>query len=179
MLQEPRAPAPLAPRHTALALPPYRFIPGINKHPVRDPQGHSFGREEIKLSFQDPKEWKQNVAYLFGVDLYNNAFWWEAHEAWEAVWHTTDKDSAYGQFLQGLIQIAAAFIKWHSHEGIGMTKLYALGIMRLEFTAKKFPDFMGLDLKMHLEKLKNHFAEVLKGGTWPDAIAGYPFILLG
>jgi hypothetical protein len=165
---------------SAKALPPYAYIPGLNKHPVRDPEGHSYGRTEEKLTFLSPDDWRDNAEYLFGVDLYNHAFWWEAHEAWEGVWHTTDKDAEYGQFLQGLIQISAAFIKWYSHEDIGLRKLYDLGMMRLEFVAKTYPHFMGLDLERHIHKVKKHFRPILSRGAspWTDPLSDYPFLEL-
>lgn len=47
-----------------------------------------------------------------GAELFNQGAWWEAHEAWEEVWH-----QAHGQekqFIQGLILLAAALHKrWH------------------------------------------------------------------
>lgn len=176
---EPVQPQPPHRRYTARPLPPYRYIPGINKHPVRDPSGHSYRKEHAPLAFVDPKDWRANEEYLFGVDLYNNAYWWEAHEAWENVWHTTDKDAPYGQCLQGLIQIAAAFIKWHSRERGGVEKLFAIGISRLKFTRDAFPTFLGIDLKTHVAKLEAHFARVLGAkDAWPEALEGYPFLEL-
>jgi predicted metal-dependent hydrolase len=178
-LPPPQPPKSSLPRLTTKSLPPYRYIPGINKHPVRDPEGHSYGREHATLAFLAPEKWRKNHEYLFGVDLYNAAYWWESHEAWENVWHTTDKQGPYGQFLQGLIQISAAFIKWYSHEEIGMRKLYELGIMRLEFVCDRHVNFMGLDLNSYLLKLKKHFAPVLaEAASWPDPLKDYPFIIL-
>jgi hypothetical protein len=42
-----------------------------------------------------------------GVRLFNAAQFWEAHEAWEARWLDADGDEKL--FLQGLIQLAAAY----------------------------------------------------------------------
>lgn len=127
----------------------------------------------------DAKDWSKNEEYLFGVDLYNHAFWWESHEAWEAVWLNTDKFQAYGQYLQGLIQISAAFIKWYLHQPEGLIKLYETGISRLEFVASSSPQFMGQDLTSHIIKLKKHFKPALDvKSNWPDPILNYPFIEL-
>ena len=93
--------------------PPYRHIPGVTPHPIRDPRGHSYGIEEVHDAEPLPPElWQQNEDYLYGVDLYNFAYWWEAHEAWEGLWHQAE--DTYRLFLQGLIQISAAFIKYHT-----------------------------------------------------------------
>ena len=99
--------------------PPYRHIPGVTPHPIRDPRGHSYGVEEVHDAEPLPPEfWRQNEDYLYGVDLYNFAYWWEAHEAWEGLWHQAE--GTYRLFLQGLIQVSAAFIK-HPHANAATT----------------------------------------------------------
>jgi hypothetical protein len=176
----PTAPSAPPSRYSIPALPPYRFIPGINAHPVRDPEGHSYGEEHSPLKFIDPKNWRQNEEYLFGVDLYNNVYWWESHEAWENVWHTTDKQAAYGQFLQGLIQISAAFIKWHLNQYDGMQRLYEIGFGRLQFVAGLHDTFMGVDLVSHLAAVEKHFAPMIAQppSVWSDPLQNYPFLIL-
>ena len=42
-----------------------------------------------------------------GVDLFNSARFWDAHEAWERAWLQASGDNRL--FLQGLIQLAAAY----------------------------------------------------------------------
>jgi predicted metal-dependent hydrolase len=42
-----------------------------------------------------------------GIDLFNSRKYWEAHEAWERLWLVSDGDAKL--FLQGLIQLAAAY----------------------------------------------------------------------
>ena len=92
--------------------PPYRHIPGVTPHPIRDPLGHSYGVEEnLDDALLSAEMWRQNKAYLYGVDLYNFAYWWEAHEAWEGLWHQAE--DTYRLFLQGLIQVSASLIKYH------------------------------------------------------------------
>lgn len=44
-----------------------------------------------------------------GVFLFNQREFWSAHEAWEAVWMTAEPNVKL--FYQGLIQIAAGFVK--------------------------------------------------------------------
>lgn len=177
--EPPQAPNPQCSRYCSKPFPDYRFTPGINPHPVRDPKGHSYGVESIPLKYRPAEEWQNMENYLYGVDLYNYAFWWESHEAWESLWHTTNKDECYGQFLQGLIQISAAFIKWYLQQEEGMVRLYEIGMSRLEFVLEKQPTFMGLDLNIHIAKLKKHFSWVdSKSKNWPDPLVNYPFIEL-
>ncbi|MFN2237777.1 MAG: DUF309 domain-containing protein [Thermoanaerobaculia bacterium] len=65
-----------------------------------------------------------------GIRLFNEGLFWEAHEAWEAIWLVAAPPEK--QFVQGLIQVAAA---WH-HVGrrnrIGATRLATRALARLE-----------------------------------------------
>ena len=170
---------PHFPRYSKEALPPYRFIPGLSPHPRRDVDGHSYNQTEEKPAFINPQDWQLNHHYLLGVDLYNQAYWWESHEAWETIWHTTDKNSEYGQYLQGLIQISAAFIKWFLRQQDGLEKLFGIGFSRLQSVEKTQAIYMGHDLTAFLEKIKKHFEPVLQDKNyWPDPLTDYPFIVL-
>ena len=55
----------------------------------------------------------------------NRAFFWEAHEAWEAVWLAAGAETPVGRFLQGLIQAAAALLKRHVGMETGARNLLA------------------------------------------------------
>src|ERR1043166_6021237 len=46
---------------------------------------------------------------LKGIDLFNQGLYWEAHEAWEFVWHK--KKGREWAFYQGMIHVAAALLK--------------------------------------------------------------------
>ena len=65
-----------------------------------------------------------------GVDLFNRRAFFEAHEAWEAIWRTNPGEPAY--FLHGLIQIAAGFVKLQRGEPKGAAALLAKGARKLE-----------------------------------------------
>ena len=82
------------------AFPPYAFQPGKHPHPTRDPKGHSYtGEPEPPADYFEPEEWRDNEDYLFGVDLYNHGYLWEAHEAWESIWHPSKHDAEQADFL--------------------------------------------------------------------------------
>ena len=93
------------------AFPPYRFLPGKHPHPRRHPLGHSYDQPEPKLLAFPPEKWQRSEDYLYGIDLYNYAYWWESHEVFEAFWHAAGHDTEQGNFFQALIQIAAANLK--------------------------------------------------------------------
>lgn len=46
--------------------------------------------------------------YLRGIDLFNHGFYWESHEAWEAVWISAGRRGSVADFLKALIKVAAA-----------------------------------------------------------------------
>ncbi len=169
-------------RYSDIDFPPYRYLPTVNAHPRRDPQGHSYRKDEPKAPPLAPEDWKKNELYLYGVDLYNHAFWWEAHEAWEAVWHTTHKESDYGQYIQGLIQISASFIKWQIKEESGVLALYKRGSERLKHVQKTHVQYMGLNLNEYLKELNRHFSwldePAFQRNSLPNLVQSYPFIQL-
>lgn len=107
-MNEPIPPDPTWPRYTSRPLPPYRFVPGKSPHPRRDPKGHSYGQAEPKPDPVTVDTWRQSEWYLYGIDLYNYAYWWECHEALEGLWHAAGRVSQLAQFLQGVIQVSAA-----------------------------------------------------------------------
>lgn len=51
-----------------------------------------------------------------GVELFNQREYWESHEVWEDIWRTGNPTERL--FYQGLIQVAAGFVKiqkvWHA-----------------------------------------------------------------
>ena len=74
--------------------PPYSFVPGRFPHPVSDPAGHSFGAVTLAAPALDPERWAENSRYLLGIDLFNAGYYWEAHEAWESLWHACGRTGA-------------------------------------------------------------------------------------
>jgi len=99
------------PRYTDRAFPPYRFIPGKSPHPTRDPEGHSYNQRPEPPAEFDAARWRNCREYLYGIDLFNHGYWWEAHEALESLWIAAGRETETGQFLQGLILIAVAHLK--------------------------------------------------------------------
>jgi predicted metal-dependent hydrolase len=76
-----------------------------------------------------------------GVSLYNAGHFFEAHEAWEAVW--LDAARELRALYQGLIQVTAAFVHVTRGEYPGSVRLLAEGIEKL----RRYPSwFMGVGL---------------------------------
>ena len=174
---------PAVPRYTQSPFPKYRYVPKTLPHPEIHPEGHSYGKKSPPEEFIVPENWPQNETYLYGVDLFNHGYWWEAHEAWEKVWMTTPKLDCYGQFLQGLIQWSAALLKLYSGNQKGFEKLLEEGKKRLEFCLKETPHkhFMGLRLAEWMEGM-NNFAQTVRQDEGknedPLSYTNFPVILL-
>jgi len=141
------------------AFPPYRHVPGVTPHPIRDPRGHSFGHEDDDELVNLPENWRDVEDYLYGVDLYNFAYWWEAHEAWEGLWNKTEDDCRL--FLQGLIQVSAALIKWHMRTLGGIRSLSTAGREKIRQVRHRLEDprgvYMGIDLNTYLDTTDTFF----------------------
>ena len=101
-------------------LPPYAYLPGRYPHPVRDPGGHSFGCQPDRPEAPDPTRWRECGDYLYGIDLFNHGFYWEAHEAWEGLWHACGRRGVTANYVQALINFAAAGFKarWGNRRGM-------------------------------------------------------------
>jgi hypothetical protein len=99
------------PRHTDRPLPATRFTPGTGMpHPVNDLRGFLYGVAPDDQPVLPATLWREQAAYLWGVDLFNAGYDWEAHEAWENLWRDA-ADPSQKLFLHALIQLAAALLK--------------------------------------------------------------------
>ncbi len=153
-------------RYSTATLPPYRHVPGLTPHPRRHPLGHQFGTTERTAPPFSPEQWPRANDYLYGVDLYNFAFFWEAHEAWERVWKTTPPGSMARLFLHGLIQIAAALLKRTQDKPEGMNSLSRRGLAKLQRIADSKPLFCGVDLPEYTGRMEALFVSPA-AGDWP------------
>ncbi len=131
-------PVPTPPPRYApdIPLPPNAYVPGHGQpHPVNDPLGHLFNSPELAplpldhlpddpafrrcalaaLLATDPR-------WLHALDLFNEGFSWEAHEAWEQFWHALGRTTPEARVVQGLIHLAAAAVKIREGKPAGVTK---------------------------------------------------------
>ena len=110
------------PRYSGLPLPPYSYVPGHVPHPVSDPRGHMHGHTPAVPAALDSERWQASEPYRFGVDLFNHGFYWEAHEAWESLWHAEGRTGPTAIWLKALIKLAAAAVKVREGNPIGATR---------------------------------------------------------
>lgn len=172
-------PNPAYPRYTNFIFPEYRFIPGENLHPITDPLGHSYQKKFATPDILKTENWKTNQRYLWAIDLYNHAFWWEAHEAFEGLWQITPKTDRTRDLLQGLIKICAAFLKWYSLQFRGAKILFNSGLSHLASVLEFCPQCMGINLERYMVGIRKHFFHMKENSTAKENILkDYPFIFL-
>ncbi|GMV99986.1 MAG: hypothetical protein AMXMBFR84_11250 [Candidatus Hydrogenedentota bacterium] len=162
---EPEPVWPNAPRLAPdRAFPPYRFVPGLNPHPTGHPRGHSRGAHLTPLPLHP---WRDCIDYLWGIDLYHNGYFWEAHEAWENLWQRTREGSTDRYLLQALIFNSAAQLKAHLGSDRG-ARIHSKRAMDRIATVKASgilteEQRLGLDLDALANRIELHYGELWKG----------------
>jgi hypothetical protein len=159
-MQDPRSPAPPSPpRYGSAPLPAARYVPGSGApHPRARPKiGSGTLDREILLP---SARWGEQAAYLHGVDLFNHAFFWEAHEAWEGLWARAEGTQRL--FLQGLIQLAGALLKHDVQSAGGSLRLSRAARRRLAAVCEQEglapgARFMGMDVRALLQAIDAAF----------------------
>ena len=165
VLREPCPQNPTWPRYSSRAFPAYRFVPGLHPHPHRDPDGHSYGTETPILDDWLPEEWRSLEPYLHGIDLYNFAYWWEAHEALEELWHAAGRTSTHARFVQGIIHVSAANLNLHRGNDAAGRRQARRGIDRLGERAGRI--WMGIEVDRFIRQVEDF---VTDRAPWPPLI---------
>lgn len=156
----PDPPPPL--RQPGRALPPVRYLPGRGPHPFRHPAGHLYagGAAPVEAPWS-PTDWPLDPRWDHGLDLFDHRYYWESHEALEALWHFLPRPAPEAQLAQGLIQIAAALIKRHLGEERGAGRLHERGLGRIEALGE------GVLLGVELAGTRRALREAWEAGGWP------------
>ncbi len=66
---------------------------------------------------------RENEDFLFGIDLFNAGYFWEAHTYWERLWKVEEGSAELRRFLRAIIQTAAACLKVRMGRKAGARKL--------------------------------------------------------
>lgn len=113
-------------------------MPGQSARP--DPSGEPFPVPERWT----PREWRSLLPYLYGIDLYNRAYWWECHEVLEGLWHAAGRTTPPARFVQGIIHLAAAQLNWNRGHTAAARRQARRGIERMAVQAGEV--YMGIDV---------------------------------
>jgi hypothetical protein len=142
------------PRYTDRKFPDYGFIPGKSPHPTRDADGHSYNKPMETLAAFDADNWQSCEVYLYGIDLFNHGYWWEAHEALEPVWLAAGKETETGLFVQGLIQIAVANLKNAQGATDVAQRMAKTGLDKMR---RREGIYLGIDVRRFCTEVKTFF----------------------
>lgn len=129
-------------RYTDFQLPTVAYVPGKTLRPTEEPLEKE-GVQPQPLSNKEPFE---NEFFLYGIDLFNHHFFWEAHEAWETIWHLED-DPILRNLIQGLIQVSGGYVKIFQKNDTGARTLWGKAEKRL---SSELLDETGIDLSHHM-----------------------------
>jgi predicted metal-dependent hydrolase len=93
--------------------------------------------------------------YLHGIALFNNAEFFDAHEALEDIWRAAPPENK--KFLQGMVQIAVAFHHYSKGNRVGMRSVLERAIRNLSEPSGSFGQI--------------HLASLLQSlGQWREAL---------
>lgn len=106
----------------------------------------------------EPDLWYESEHYVTGISLFNRKQFWEAHEAWEEIW--LEADGIQSEFLQGLIQCAAALLKYSRNEPAPARRLYDTSSCRLSLCPDRY---MGVDVRSFQRAMETCFAPIVLG----------------
>ena len=114
------------------------------------------------------------IQYLRGIELFNAREFWASHEAWEEIWLVVD--GVESDFYQGLIQCAAALLKYQRNEFEPALRLYELAKAKLD----RCPDtFKHLNVREFQQRMAECFASILAGAADPIDPALIPVLKPG
>ncbi|WP_321368438.1 DUF309 domain-containing protein [uncultured Desulfuromusa sp.] len=150
-------------RYTDRPLPAYRHLPFTNAHPFLDKDGHSYGEKLSPAESFSTDNWQDCDDYLYSIDLFNYGFWWEAHERLKYLCLGAGRESETGQFVQGLVQIAAALLKHFMQEETGAATLAESGSGNLKGVADIY---LGINVATLITQLQNCLAT--QDGKYPQ-----------
>jgi hypothetical protein len=124
-----------------------------------------YGKEHAMATEANP--------YLRGIELFNARKFWEAHEAWEELW--LEVDGIESDFYQGLIQSAAALLKFQRGELDPARRLYQLAKEKLDRCPA---EYMRLNVREFQERMAASFAPILDGCAGDIDEAAIPVLAL-
>ncbi len=130
-----------------ISLPSHPHVPGSGSAPDLVPLEHA---KDLTPAVTQAAEWQENVPYLYGHDLLQAGYYWEAHEVWEAVWLATPANGPERLLLQALIQNANARLKSGMQRENAAARLHTqVEELRIDLVARlggQIETYMGVDI---------------------------------
>ena len=115
-------------------------------------------RRQSQLTETELKE--RRPALIQGIHQFNGGYFFEAHETWEELW--LESPAPARTFLQGLIQLTAAFVHLMRHEYPGTVRLLDAGVQKLEGFS---PGYLGIDVARLRSEARDAHDELIELGS--------------
>jgi predicted metal-dependent hydrolase len=77
--------------------------------------------------------------FVGGLDLFNRAHFFDAHEVLEDVWRAAPDDRSLRRHLQGIVQLAVAFHHHSKGNFVGARSVLERGMQNLDGAERSFP----------------------------------------
>ncbi len=100
-------------------------------------------------------EAQSDPRFLKGIEEFNRGLFFECHETLEEIWLEENGDDR--RFYQGIIQIAAGYLKWEQGVLRGAIKLWRSGLEKLESYG---PAHLGIRLDTFVQGVRSNLQEV-------------------
>jgi predicted metal-dependent hydrolase len=103
-----------------------------------------------------------------GIDLFNRAHFFDAHEVLEDVWRSLPRDRPTRRHLQGMVQLAVAFHHESTGNHVGARSVLERAMCNLNGADRSFPD-LDLDrLRIELELWRRYLDDSGRAGAEKD-----------
>lgn len=162
---EPTPADPDWPRYSSRPFPTHRFVPGLTPRPRPAVDRRPIEAPGAAVGPWSAEDWRTLEPYLHGIDLYNFAYWWEAHEALEELWHRAGRTSTHARFVQGIIHVSAANLNLHRGNAAAGRRQARRGIDRLGERAGRI--WMGIEVDRFIRQVEDY---VTDRAPWPPLI---------
>lgn len=145
-------------RYTDFQLPPYKHIPGVTKRPT---DSH-YGIDLDAIAADDDIDLRETPGYLYGIDLINGGWFFEAHGVLEQFWlNITEPEKR--RVVQALIQFSVALSKLRKGEERAFE-----GMMNK--ARGKLHGIDGVVAGLSISKFRVRIEGILENKTWEDPL---------
>jgi predicted metal-dependent hydrolase len=111
-----------------------------------------------------------------GLAHFNAAEFWDAHEAWETIW--LEAESEVHLFLQGLIQLAAAYHHVKRGTYSGGLRLFDAALKKLEGFPKRWCGIDRTSVELAARSHRQWVAAILASGAVDERLDANQFPLI-
>jgi hypothetical protein len=103
-----------------------------------------------------------------GVDLFNRARFFDAHEELEDVWRSVPRDCPSRRHMQGMVQLAVAFHHASTGNRTGARSVLARALLNLDGADVSFPEFDLVRLRGELVRWQHYLDDSVNASDEPD-----------